>query len=106
MGKLSNITWKYMEIEIDGFLNKNRNKIVILDWILLPISKYFNMCDIKLLLDIPYEIRRERAILRDNISENEFKLREKASISFNEKDFDYCLKSNDEETIKKMVMKI
>ena len=53
MNKLSDITWKYMQIEIDNFLNIHKNKIIILDWLLLPITKYFAMCDIKIFLDIP-----------------------------------------------------
>lgn len=103
MNKLSDITWKYMQMEIDKFLNENKDKITILDWLLLPISKYFDMCDIKILLDIPYEVRKKRAMKRDNISEEAFDLREKASIDFNVEDFDYVLKTNDKEIVKRMV---
>ena len=103
MNKLSNITWKYMQIEIDNFLNSNKDKIIILDWILLPITKYFSMCDIKILLDVPYSIRKERAIKRDNITKESFDLREKASIDFNTNDFDYVLKENNIETVKRLV---
>ena len=80
-----------MEIEIDNFIKKNEDKIIILDWQLLPKTKYFNMCKIKILLNIPYEIRRERAIKRDNITVEEFDLREKASINYNVDDFDIVI---------------
>ncbi len=103
MDKLTIITWKYMQIEIDKFLNDNKDKIVILDWILLPITKYFDMCDIKILLDIPYDIRVERAIKRDNITEEAFNLRDNASIDYNEKDFDYVFKTSEKEMVRKMV---
>lgn len=103
MNKLSNITWKYMQIEIDNFLNLHKGKIIILDWLLLSISKYFDMCDIKIFLDIPYEIRKQRAMKRDNISEEAFDLREKASIEFDESAFDYVLKTNDKEIVKRLV---
>lgn len=106
MNILSDITWKYMQIEIDNFINQNKKKIIILDWILLPITKYFKMCDIKILLDIPYELRKKRALIRDNISSNAFNLREKASIEFNHKDFDYIINSNNNEIIKRMVKMI
>lgn len=106
MDKLSSITWKYIEQEIDKYLIINKDKIVILDWILLPIVKYFNICDIKILLDIPYEIRKERAMKRDNIRKTDFDLREKASINFNPNDFDYVLKNNDKKNITRMVKKI
>ena len=39
MNKLTDITWKYMQIEIDNFLNINKDKIIIIDWLLLPNSK-------------------------------------------------------------------
>lgn len=103
MQKLSDITWKYMQIEIDKFISSNEGKIIILDWILLPISKYFEMCDLKVLLDIPYEIRKERAMKRDNISEDKFDLREKASIDFDINNFDYVIKQNSEDEIKRLV---
>lgn len=103
MNKLSDITWKYMQIKIDNFLNVNKDKIIILDWLLLSISKYFDMCDIKILLDIPYEVRKQRAMKRDNITEAAFDLREKASISFDESAFDYVLKTNDKEIVKRLV---
>lgn len=102
MKTLSNITWKYMQIEIDKFLENNKDNIIILDWLLLPISKYFDMCDIKILLDIPYEVRKQRVIKRDNIPEKYFELREKSSIDFNENDFDYVLKENDKEIVKRL----
>ncbi len=103
MNKLSDITWQYMQLEIDYFLNLHKDKIIILDWLLLSISKYFDMCDIKILLDIPYEIRKQRAIKRDNITEEAFDLREKASISYDESAFDYVLKANDKEMVKRLV---
>ena len=94
MKKLSNITWNYMENEIDKIININKNKIIVLDYILLPITKYFNMADIRLLLDVAYEVRKNRCIKRDNISEDEFLLREKASIDYKEYDFDYVISSS------------
>ena len=48
-----------MQIEIDNFLNTNKDKIIIMDWLLLSNSKYLDMCDVKILLDIPYEIRKK-----------------------------------------------
>lgn len=103
MKNLSDITWKYMQIEIDKFLADNKDKIIILDWLLLPISKYFDKCDVKVLLDIPYEIRKERAIKRDNITKEAFDLREKASISFDENKFDYVINDNSKVEIKRLV---
>ena len=104
MSKLADITWKYMEREIDVFLENNKDKRIILDYLLLPLTKYFEMSDIKILLDTPLEERLKRTIKRDNITKEEFLLREKASIQYDESKFDYVLK-NDEE-IKRLVKKL
>ena len=101
MDRLAEITWESMKVEINKFIKDNKDKTIILDWLLLSITHYFNMCDIKILLDIPYEIRKERAMKRDNITEEEFDLREKASIEFNKEDFDFVIETN--EDIKRMV---
>ena len=106
MQKLTDITWNFMQKDIDSFIESNKDKIIILDWLLLPITKYFKMCDLTILLDIPYEIRKKRAMARDNIIEEEFDLRESSSIDLNPKDFDYVLKNNNKNEIRKLVKKI
>ncbi len=109
MDKLSEITWKYMEIEIDKFIKNNSNdmkdKIVILDWLLLPLTKFYNMCDMKILVELDYEERKKRAMLRDNITEEEFDLRESSSIEYNKEDFD-IVSGNRIELIKKTLRKV
>ena len=104
MQKLTDITWEYMQKEIDKFLEDNKDKVVILDWLLLTKSKYFDMCDIKILLDVPYEVRKMRAIKRDNITSEAFDLRERASIEFDKEKFDYVLENSEKENIRKKVL--
>jgi len=94
MDKLTDITWEAMQKEIDNYIKVNKNRTIILDWLLLPKSKYFKECKLKILIDIPYEIRKDRAIKRDNISEEAFSLREKASYKYNENEFDIVIKNN------------
>lgn len=106
MSKLSDITWKYMQIEIDNFINENKDKIIILDWLLLSISKYFEMCDIKILLDVPNEKRKQRAMVRDGITEEEFDLREKSSIDFDKNMFDYVLKDDEKVELRRIVKQL
>lgn len=101
---LEQITWKHMEIEIDRIIEQNKNKIIILDWQLLPKTKYLSLCDLKILIDIPYEIRKQRILKRDSISEEKIDLREKASITYNKKDFDFVFNNNDNENIKRLVI--
>ena len=103
MDKLTEITWKYMDAEIEKFISENKDKTIILDWLLLTLTRYFAMCDIKILLDVPYEERLNRAIERDNITKEAFDLREKASIDYNPEEFDYVLNSNDEETVRRIL---
>ncbi len=103
MDKLTLITWEYMEKEIDKFINENKDSIIILDWLLLPKTKFFSMCDYKILLDIPYDIRLKRALQRDGITKEKFDLREKSSIEFNEHDFDFVFKDNKLENVRKLV---
>ena len=106
MDKLTAITWGYMQGMIDAFINENKDKLIILDWILLPQTKYAGMCDLKVLFDIPYEVRLKRAIARDGISEEDFLLRESASIDYDATDFDIVLKDNEMETIKGVIRKL
>ncbi len=103
MKKLENITWNYMENEIDKLINSNKDKLIILDWLLLPKTKYLKQANLKILINTPYEVRKERILKRDNITERDFNLREQASINYDENDFDYIFNTNDIENIRKLV---
>lgn len=106
MEKLTEITWKYMEQEIDRITNENKNKIIILDWQLLPKTKFFKEASITILLDVDYEIRKKRALERDHISEEKFDLREQASMEYDKALFDVVLNEVNYEKLKEMVMKV
>ena len=67
-------------------------------------KKYFSICDLKILLDVPYDIRKQRVLLRDNISEEDFLLRDNASGNYDYSLFDIILNTNDVEIIKRMVL--
>ena len=106
MEKLTNCTWEYMEQYLDNIINENPNKTIILDWQLLPKTKFFELSDIKILIECPYEVRKQRAIKRDNITEEAFDLREKASVNYDKDTFDYILTDENKEKIKKKVFKL
>ena len=106
MKKLSSVIWSYMEVEIDNIINNNKDKIIIIDWILLPKTKYFNNCDIKILIDIPYSIRKDRVLKRDQISEDIFILREKASISYQNNEFDLIINDFSKENTIRLVKQL
>lgn len=91
MDKLTNITWHQMEILIDNFIENNQSKIILLDWQLLPKTKYFNQANFKVLVQADFNLRMKHAISRDNITEENFLTREKASYTFNKEDFDIII---------------
>lgn len=106
MDKLTDITWKHMEEYIDKYIQDNKDKIIILDWILLPKTKYFNLSEIKIYVDAPFEIRLKRAIKRDNISYEKFIEREKAKLDYSNCKFDYFINNIDLKNTKRKVKKI
>lgn len=106
MKQLSDITWKAMESIIDNFIEENKNKIIVLDWILIPKTKYFNVSNINILVQANSNSRMKRAILRDEIDENAFKEREQATLDFTRNSFDYIIENNDIKQTRKEVKKI
>lgn len=103
MKKLEDITWNYMEQEIDKIINSNKDKVIILDYLLLPRTKYFEFSDLRILVDVSYEVRKQRVMLRDNITEEEFELREKNTIEYDKRKFEYVLNDKNIEKIKRKV---
>ena len=87
--KLVELIWNKQEKLIDNELKLYEN--VVLDFILLPHTKYWNKCDRRILCKIPEDIRKERVLKRDNITEDYFQLRENNSIEYNEKEMDLII---------------
>lgn len=88
---ISNLVWVETKNKIDFILESYKN--VILDWILLPHSHYWKMCDKKILIIADEDNRKEKVMLRDNISKEYLDKRDSASISYNEFDFDEIIKN-------------
>lgn len=106
MQQLEDITWPIMEREIDEIISTHPQKIILLDWQLLPKTKYFKESDMRILVDAPLEVRMKRAMLRDGIHEEKFQEREKASLPLQEETFDYVILNEDRECTNKEVRKI
>jgi dephospho-CoA kinase len=88
MKQLADITWEKMKSIINDYIEFNLVPGIVLDWILLPHTPFFKMCDKKILIKTDEAKRRNRLKQRDNISEEDINLRDNASISYNEEDFD------------------
>lgn len=105
MDILTDITWSKMEKIIDEFISNNKDKIILLDWILITKTKYFNMSSINILVKADYSLRKKRAMARDNISEDKFDTREKAREEYDEELFNFIINNNNLEESKKVVDK-
>lgn len=106
MKQLSDIAWNAMESIIDHFISENENKVIILDWILMPKTKYFKDSKINILIKSDFNTRMKRAIKRDKIDENTFIEREQATIDFTKNNFDYIIVNNDIKKTRKEVKRI
>ncbi|MBR4110103.1 MAG: dephospho-CoA kinase [Clostridia bacterium] len=85
---LNDLTWQYMERTIDSHIQR-ATKPVVIDWILLPKTKYWELCDIKVLVEADITKRKQVVVARDNISEEYFDSRDSASIDYSPYSFDY-----------------
>lgn len=68
---------------------------IILEYALLPLMKYFKLSDVKILVHAADEVRKNRTIVRDKISEEYFLLRDKHSLKYNDSDYDFIIENNE-----------
>lgn len=84
--EMSNMVWREMKNKIDYELSAYKDTVI--DWILLPHSHYWKLCDKKILIVADEEQRKEKVLLRDNISKEYLEKRDSASISYDDIEFD------------------
>ena len=89
--ELSELIWQAIKIDINYHLSKHEN--VVLDWILLPHTHYWNMCDKKILVVADEEERKRRVMARDNISAEYLNKRDSAGISYDDIEFDEIIEN-------------
>ncbi len=106
MDFFNNLIWQYEEIKIDDFIIKHPNNIIILDWLLLPKTKYFKQSDLRILVTAPKETRMARAMARDNITPEKFLERDANAPVLNETEFEYIINNVDLANTKKEVDRI
>jgi dephospho-CoA kinase len=89
--ELSDLIWDMMKHKIDYILSKHEN--VILDWILLPHTHYWKMCDKKILVVADEDERRRRVMARDNITAEYLNKRDAAGMNYNDIKFDEIIEN-------------
>jgi dephospho-CoA kinase len=89
MVKLNDIVWEAMQEIVDARLKEAEN--IVLDYLLLPHTKYWAMCDKTIAVLCDADVRMKRACKRDNITEEKFRLRDSNSIDFSDLKFDFTI---------------
>lgn len=90
---LTDITWKYMEQELNNILLQKQQYIVF-DWALLPKVKFWNMCDMKILVTSDDVIRKKKIIERDLISYEYLEKRESATLDYSKLSFNFIFNND------------
>ena len=94
--EVSTLIWDLMKGRIDDIIS--RHESVILDWILLPHTHYWKMCNTKILMVADEEERKRRVMARDNISAEYLSKRDSAGISYDDIEFDQIIYTTRKET--------
>lgn len=87
--------WNFIEKYIDSII-KNSNKDIIIDWMQLPLTKYFYSSDFRILVEAPQAIRKKRVQERDGITEAYFLNRENNGLEYSKEDFDYVIMNEED----------
>ena len=90
---LTDITWEYMEQELDSILLQ-KQQYFIFDWALLPKVKFWDMCDMKILVTSDDTVRKERILERDHISLEYLNKRESATLDYSKLSFDFIFNND------------
>lgn len=99
----NDLTWSYMQDIIDKKIDQHGN--VVLDWILLPTTKYWNWGE-RILVKADKAKRFEKIKQRDNVSEEYIEAREKAAIVYFEGEFDFVVENDFSDKLEREVARI
>lgn len=100
---LKDVTWSFMQIEIDVQLGRTMEyDNFILDWVLLPGVEYWDRCNITYLCWADFQTRLARVNKRDWISKEELELRDTNAPNFAQFQYTYEVSyTRDKEICKK-----
>lgn len=105
MQLLYDATYSYMVERIDLALKDAR--VTILDYALLPLTKYYKLCDINILVEALKDVRSSRVVRPDNISYEKYDQRDANSLDYSKFTFDYTIANDrDIEILRKVVGEI
>ena len=103
---LTSITWPYIFEKIEEAI-QSEEEYLILEAIKLTETKFWEKCDIKILVQAESLLRKKKVIERDNISPEYFDQRDASSINYDKYKFDYVYHCDyTMETAKKMIDEI
>ena len=109
MDILTDITWPYIEKIIDEIVCSNNDKIIILDWLLLPKTKFFKNSDLRIWVEANQMERLERVLVRsksEHITKDYFLKRDKSGIEFEQGKYDIIITNSKNADIDKEVKDI
>ncbi len=94
-----------IKCRLDEIMAESSNINFVIDWNFLPKSPLKDECDISILMKCSESIRRERVKLRDNIDDAYFDKRNRASLSYNDDDYDFVFVNESENALEESVKK-
>ena len=106
LAKLNDFCHQEMLKIIDKQIAETTTEYIVLDYLLLPQMKYFDMAHFKVLVKADNHTRKTRIISRDKITEEYFESREANSINFDENKFDFVLENSLNSNIDELLSKI
>ena len=101
----NDMAWVYIEKYVDKLLDSG--KPYVLDWILSPITKYWDMDAYKIYVTCSDDKTRfSRIASRDGVDMEYIKNRDKSSVDFSKYTFDYTLVNQDLDKLDSYVLDI
>ncbi len=88
-GRLEGILYPWLKAKVLEWRDGNPDGVLVLNGALLYRAHFHLLCDSIIYVDAPYEVRLERAMRRDNISESQFRLREESQSDVDYRTVDY-----------------
>ncbi len=89
--ELEGILYPWLKAQVVRWREENPDGVLILNGALLYRGGFHLLCDCIIYVDAPYEVRRDRAMERDGITEEQFRLREDSQSDVDFRDVDYLV---------------